>query len=91
MNHNAVYALYSQAVKIINDVVYDSSDNIIDIDIEAINNWSDPNGYVVRRLEEYPPIGDQLDALFHAGAFPENMAAKIQAVKDAHPKPTLEE
>ena len=36
---------------------------------------------------EYPPIGDQLDALFKAGAFPDDMAAQIQAAKDAHPKP----
>jgi hypothetical protein len=36
----------------------------------------------------YPPIGDQLDALFHAGVFPQEMADKIKAVKDAHPKPT---
>ena len=38
------------------------------------------------RKSEYPPIGDQLDALFHAGVFPEEMAAKIQAVKDKYPK-----
>jgi hypothetical protein len=42
------------------------------------------------RSTEYPSIGDQLDALFHAGVFPEEMAAQIQAVKDAHPKPTTE-
>ncbi len=36
---------------------------------------------------QYPSIGDQLDALFHAGAFPADMAAQIQAVKDANPKP----
>jgi len=40
------------------------------------------------RKYDYPSIGDQLDALFHAGVFPEDMAATIQAVKDAHPKPT---
>ena len=91
MNHEAVYALYPDSVKVLDDVVYDSSDNIIDIDIEAINNWSNPNAYITGRLEEYPSIGDQLDSLFHAGVFPEEMAAKIQAVKDAHPKPTLEE
>jgi hypothetical protein len=39
------------------------------------------------RASQYPSIGDQLDALFHAGVFPEDMAAKIQAVKDAYPKP----
>ena len=42
--------------------------------------------YQFDRKNAYPSIGDQLDALFHAGVFPEEMAAKIQAVKDAHPK-----
>jgi len=37
---------------------------------------------------QYPSIGDQLDALFKAGAFPAEMASQIQAVKDAYPKPT---
>ena len=43
--------------------------------------------YVQNRVAQYPSIGDQLDALFHAGVFPEELAAQIQAVKDAHPKP----
>ena len=42
--------------------------------------------YKIKRAFEYPPIGDQLDALFHAGVFPPDMAAKIQAVKDKYPK-----
>lgn len=42
--------------------------------------------YKEQRAVEYPPIGDQLDALFHAGLFPEEMAAKIQEVKDRYPK-----
>ena len=43
--------------------------------------------YVSRRLGSYPSIGDQLDALFKAGAFPDDMAAEIQAIKDNNPKP----
>jgi len=39
------------------------------------------------RKEAYPEIGDQLDALYHAGVFPKEMADKIKAVKDANPKP----
>ena len=39
------------------------------------------------RAPEYPSIGDQLDALFHAGVFPPEMEAQIQAVKDKYPKP----
>lgn len=42
--------------------------------------------YKYNRAPEYPSIGDQLDALFHAGVFPPEMAAKIQAVKDKYPK-----
>lgn len=38
------------------------------------------------RAPQYPPIGEQLDALFKAGVFPEDMAARIQAVKDKYPK-----
>lgn len=44
------------------------------------------NAYKAKRAKEYPPIGDQLDALFHAGVFPPEMAAMIQAVKDKYPK-----
>lgn len=43
--------------------------------------------YVEKRSKEYPSIGDQLDALFKAGVFPEEMADKIQAIKDKYPKP----
>ena len=42
--------------------------------------------YQRQRESEYPSIGDQLDALFHAGVFPEEMASKIQAIKDKYPK-----
>lgn len=38
------------------------------------------------RAKEYPSIGDQLDALFHAGVFPAEMTALIQTVKDKYPK-----
>ena len=40
------------------------------------------------RNRGYPEIGDQLDALYHAGVFPKEMEDKIKAVKDANPKPT---
>lgn len=46
----------------------------------------DASIYKYKRQTMYPSIGDQLDALFHAGVFPPEMAAKIQAVKDMFPK-----
>ena len=46
----------------------------------------DAKAYQRSRQPEYPAIGDQLDALYKAGAFPDDMAAKIKAVKDKYPK-----
>ena len=43
--------------------------------------------YARNRQTEYPQIGDQLDDLFHKGAFSTEMAATLQAVKDKYPKP----
>ena len=48
----------------------------------------DAQAYARSRVQEYPPIGDQLDALFKAGVFPADMAAAIHAVKDKYPKGT---
>jgi hypothetical protein len=42
--------------------------------------------YKEQRAAEYPSIGDQLDALFHAGLFPEEMSDKIRQVKEKYPK-----
>ena len=42
--------------------------------------------YQRKRIVEYPSIGDQLDALFHAGVFPTSMAEQIQAIKNKYPK-----
>ena len=42
--------------------------------------------YSNKRRGEYPAIGDQLDALYHAGVFPAEMAALLRAVKDKYPK-----
>ena len=42
--------------------------------------------YDEMRRRTYPSIGDQLDDLFRKGAFSDDMAATLQAVKDANPK-----
>ena len=46
----------------------------------------DAKEYARKRAPEYPPIGDQLDALFKAGVFPSDMAEQIQSIKDKFPK-----
>ena len=42
--------------------------------------------YAEKRRLDYPYIGDQLDALYHAGVFPPEMAERIRRVKEMHPK-----
>jgi len=59
-------------------------------EVTAMEQEAQATQYVYERANSYPPVGEQLDALFHAGVFPQEMADKLQAVKDAHPKPTGE-
>ena len=59
----------------------------IDAEIIRLQAEYDAQEYARNRKTEYPDIGDQLDDLYHKGAFSDEMAVKIKAVKDAHPKP----
>ena len=86
MNIEAILRLYPTVVNIDNDVPYDADGNEVTIDRAAVDAWVSPEQYKRDRVSEYPSIGDQLDALFHAGVFPAEMAATIQAVKDKYPK-----
>ena len=87
MNHQAIYALYPTVVSVDDGAgARDAQGNKIEIDLAAVAAWVNPNAYKAQRAAEYPPIGDQLDALFKAGVFPSEMAAQLQAVKDKYPK-----
>ena len=88
MNHIAIYKLYPSVTTILENSAFDAQGNQVTIDMDAVNAWVDPEAYKYQRVQEYPPIGDQLDALFKAGVFPADMAAAIQAVKDKYPKGT---
>lgn len=59
----------------------------IEAELERITALWEESDYRRNRKFEYPAIGDQLDALYHAGVFPEEMAAEIAAVKAKYPKP----
>jgi hypothetical protein len=84
--HEAIYKLYPQVKVIRGDVAYDADGNEVVYDENAVIVEMDKVAYIDKRVAEYPPIGDQLDALFHAGVFPQEMADKIQAVKNKYPK-----
>jgi len=84
--HKAVRALYSNVTVVNGDIAYDKDGNEVKVDQALIDSWVDPDEHKYQRMSEYPSIGDQLDALYHAGVFPEDMANKIKAVKDKYPK-----
>jgi len=46
----------------------------------------DAREYQRKRVAEYPPIGDQLDALWKGGDAAAEMLAKVQTVKAKYPK-----
>lgn len=64
---------------------YPTEQEILD-KVEELKADFEAKEYQRKRVFEYPSIGDQLDALFHAGVFPSDMAEQIQAIKDKYPK-----
>lgn len=85
MNHNAVYALYPQVVKTEEDEAFDINGNKVEIDMDAINAWVDPDAYKAKRAAAYPSFADQFDLLYHGGM--DAWKAAIDAVKQEYPKP----
>jgi len=51
--------------------------------LQQAYDWDE---YKRNRAREYPTIQEQLDALYHAGVFPAEMAARIRAVKAKYPR-----
>jgi len=79
-------ALYPAVVNIDGSNAFDATGNKVEYDTSLVQAKVDANSYITKRAAEYPAIGDQLDALFHAGVFPSEMADLIAAVKAKYPK-----
>jgi len=58
----------------------------IDAELTRLRTEYTNKEYQRKRRIAYPDIGDQLDDLYKKGAFSDDMAAKIQKVKDDNPK-----
>jgi len=83
---SAIYKLYPQVKYINGETAYDDSGNEVVYDKAVVEAYVNANLYKVERAKEYPPIGDQLDALWKGGVEAEAMLAKVQAVKAKYPK-----
>ena len=85
----AIHKLYPEAVKTkvkSNTEMYawDKDGNKIELDLDAINNWVDPEAYKNKRLAEYPSWNEQLDNIYHNGV--DAWKAEIKKIKDKYPK-----
>lgn len=85
----AIHTLYPEAVKTkvkSNTEMYawDKDGNEIELDLDAINNWVDPEAYKDKRLAEYPSWNEQLDNIYHNGV--DAWKAEIKKIKDKYPK-----
>jgi hypothetical protein len=70
----------------VTNVVKSSGVDALKVKIGIIKDTQSANPYDEMRRRKYPSIGDQLDALYHAGVFPDAMAAEIKKIKDAYAK-----
>ena len=96
LDHNAIRKAYPEVISISdNKGAFDGDGNQVTLDqakVNAARKEIDDAAAAVKyksdRAAQYPPIGDQLDALYHANIFPTEMAEKIRTVKDRNPKPS---
>ena len=86
------FAVWHSTEKNYESIVWVSTDisppTIEEVQAEIVRlqtDW-DKNEYRRWRDINYPPVGDQLDDLYRAGAFSVEMGARIKAVKDEFPK-----
>ena len=90
MNHEAIYALYPNVITVDDGTgAFDVQGNQVEIDLDAINAWVDPNAYKAKRAAEYPPITDYLDGVVKGDQTQiDKYIADCLAVKAKYPKVT---
>jgi hypothetical protein len=86
LSPGAEVVVRGEEVEWINPSVAPVTEAQIATELARLQSDYEAKQYQRNRAGEYPAIGDQLDALFHAGVFPEEMAEKIQAIKNKYPK-----
>jgi len=93
MRDTAIRNTYPSVVTIRGDDAFDANDNPVSIDetavqaeIERLQAEYDSQEYARNRASAYPPIGDQLDMIYHAGLGGDAFQAAISAVKQEYPK-----
>ena len=88
MNHTAIYALYPQVVSVDDTAgAFDAQGNKVEIDLDAVNAWQDPNAYKAKRAAEYPALTDYIDGVVKGDQVQiDKYIADCLAVKAKYPK-----
>lgn len=81
----ATWAALTPKTRTINDPMTGES-MTVPIDKSEVVRPDVPDYYAKRRAE-YPPIGEQMDAMWKGGEAMADMLFKIQEIKDKYPKP----
>ncbi len=81
-NHTNVVTINGDTEKTI--VALDKDNKEVTIDWTKVKAWTDPNEYQYKREQEYPPMQDQLDDIYHNGV--EGWKKTIKTIKDKYPK-----
>lgn len=85
----AIYTLYPEAVKTkwkSNTEMYawDKEGKEIELDLDAINNWVDPEAYIDLRKKEYPTIQECVHAILDNNL--ESLQEARNKIKAKYPK-----
>ncbi len=88
MNHKAIYKLYPQVVTVDDTAgAFDAQGNKVEIDMDLVNAWQDPDVYKYARASEYPNITDYIDGVVKGDqAQIDKYIADCLAVKAKYPK-----
>jgi len=85
--HKAVRALYDNVYYVNDNKAYDINDNEINVDMNLIKAWKDPNEYKYQRQLAYKSIEEQLDMQYWDKVNGTNLWKEhIDSVKAQYPK-----
>lgn len=84
---SAIYKLYPQVVRTVGDEAFDANGNKVDYDMSLVQAEIDATAYIAKRVAEYPPMTDYLDAVVKGDtAQQQAYIDACQAVKAKYPK-----
>ena len=84
---DAIYKIYPQVIRTVDDTAYDADGNEVTYDKAAVQAYVDAHAYIAKRAAEYPPMTDYLDGIVKGdNAQVQAYIDACNAVKSKYPK-----